>query len=156
MVVVETGQTKTLSLLDEVTVLILTYNEGPNIRRTLEKLLWARRIIVVDSFSTDETLEIIRTHKRIEVIQRRFDNHMSQWNYGLDQVDTDWVLCLDADYQLTGSFISELQGLRLDEPVDAYYVRFKYCIDGRALRGALYPPRAVCFCRCRCRYEQDG
>src|SRR5438093_13761195 len=110
MEVIDKGQTITISLLNEVTVLILTYNEGPNIRRTLEKLLWARRIIVVDSFSTDETLEIIRTHKRIEVIQRRFDNHMSQWNYGLDQVDTDWVVCLDADFNLPGPCISVLMG----------------------------------------------
>src|SRR5213079_2537664 len=140
MVVAETDQPKRLSLLDEVTVLILTYNEGPNIRRTLEKLHWARRIVVVDSFSLDETAEMLRKYERVEVIQRRFDNHMNQWNYGLDQVKSDWVLCLDADYQVTDSFVSELQALPLDQPVDAYYVHFKYCINGRALRGALYPP----------------
>ena len=66
MVVAETDQPKRLSLLDEVTVLILTYNEGPNIRRTLEKLHWARRIVVVDSFSLDETAEMLRKYERHE------------------------------------------------------------------------------------------
>ena len=45
-------------MLDQITPLILTYNEAPNIGRTLEQLTWARDIVVVDSFSTDDTVEI--------------------------------------------------------------------------------------------------
>jgi glycosyltransferase involved in cell wall biosynthesis len=145
------------SFLDEVTVLILTCNEARNIGRTLDKLQWARRVIVVDSFSKDETLNVIRQkHASAEIVQRDFDNHTSQWNYGLDAVDGEWVLSLDADYQLTDSFISELQTLRPPEQIAAYYVRFRYCIEGQALRNTLYPPRAVLFRKSRCRYEQNG
>ena len=46
------------------TPLILTFNEAPNLRRTLEKLKWAKQIVVLDSFSTDETLEIARSSPR--------------------------------------------------------------------------------------------
>ena len=58
------------SLLDEVTVLVLTFNEAPNIQRTLEKLSWAKEIVVVDSFSTDETLHIAQSFQQGRVVQR--------------------------------------------------------------------------------------
>lgn len=79
--------------------MIITYNEAANIRRTLDKLGWARRIVVIDSGSTDETLEIARSYSRVEVIYRKFDNFASQCNYGISQVTTPWVLSLDADYR---------------------------------------------------------
>src|SRR5216117_474170 len=99
------------SVLDELSVLILTNNEAPNIGRTLDKLRWARRVVVVDSFSTDSTCDIIRAHANAEVRQRHFDNHANQWNYGLTQVESEWVLSLDADYQVTDSLVSELKTL---------------------------------------------
>src|SRR5207249_4324043 len=137
-------------------VLILTYNEARNIERTLDTLRWAERILVVDSFSTDATQEIIINCNRATLLQRDFDNHSNQWNYGLAHVESEWVLCLDADYQLTDPFVAELKGLGVDEGIDAYFVRFKYCINGRPLRATLYPPRAILFRRSRCRYEQSG
>jgi len=144
------------SVLDDITVLILTYNEARNIERTLDTLRWAERILVVDSFSTDATQEIIINCNRATLLQRDFDNHSNQWNYGLAHVESEWVLCLDADYQLTDPFVAELKGLGVDEGIDAYFVRFKYCINGRPLRATLYPPRAILFRRSRCRYEQSG
>ncbi len=47
------------------TPLIITYNEAPNIRRTLDKLMWARRIVVIDSGSTDDTLDVIRAYPQV-------------------------------------------------------------------------------------------
>jgi glycosyltransferase involved in cell wall biosynthesis len=148
--------TEAPSLLDGITVLILTYNEAANIGRTLEKLDWAPRILVIDSFSTDETCDIVRKYARAEVIQRNFDTHSNQWNFGLGQVRTEWALSLDADYQITNEFVHEVRGLHPKEEVDAYYAPFKYCVAGRCLRGSLYPPRALLFRTSRCHFEQDG
>jgi len=145
-----------MSILDETTVLILTYNEEANIRRTLSNLQWARRIVVVDSFSTDETINILHMDSRVEVHQRRFDSHANQWNYGLDRIQSEWVLALDADYQITEYFVEELRSLSPPQTVDGYYARFKYMVNGRVLRATLYPPRAVLFKCSRCRYEQNG
>src|SRR5438876_66689 len=92
-----------------VTPLILTYNEAPNLRRTLEKLRWAPEILVVDSFSTDETVKIAKSFPQVRVIERQFDSHMNQWNYGLEQCNTPWVLALDADYVLDDQLVQELQ-----------------------------------------------
>ena len=145
-----------VSLLDELTVLILTYNEAPNISRTLSKLHWADRVVVLDSFSTDETTKIVRGSGLAELSQRRFDSHANQWNYGVEQVQTEWVLSLDADYQITESLVAELRALSPSRTIDAYYAHFAYCIEGLPLRRTLYPPRAVLFRRSRCRYEQNG
>ena len=79
---------KTASLLDEITVLVLTYNEAPNIRRTLDGLRWAHQVIVVDSFSLDGTCDIAREYKNVKVVQRHFDNHADQWNHGLERINS--------------------------------------------------------------------
>src|SRR5688500_4685377 len=98
-------------MLDEITPLILTYNEAANIDRTLERLAWARDIVVVDSFSDDETVEIASSFPQVRVIQRAFDGHRNQWEFGLREtgIKTSWVLALDADYVLTHDAVAELK-----------------------------------------------
>jgi glycosyltransferase involved in cell wall biosynthesis len=122
----------------------------------LERLTWAKEIVLVDSFSTDETLEIARKFPRTRLVQRAFDDHTSQWNFALEQVRTDWVLSLDADYVLSPELISEIATLPGPSPVVAYYARFRYCVSGRPLRATLYPPRAVLFHRGHSHYVNDG
>jgi len=91
-------------MIEQITPLILTYNEAPNIDRALERLTWANRIVVIDSFSDDETLDILANYPQVEVYQRRFDTHALQWNYGLEKINTKWILSLDADYILSEQF----------------------------------------------------
>src|SRR5919106_2423683 len=100
-------------MLDQITPLILTYNEAPNIGRTLENLSWAQDIVVVDSFSDDETLEIAASFPNVRCVQRVFDCHRNQWEFGLREtgIKTPWVLALDADYILTTDLTDELQKL---------------------------------------------
>src|SRR5437879_955423 len=90
-----------------LTALVLTYNEQENIRRALEALVWVPKVIVVDSFSNDRTLEIARSFPNVQVVQRVFDTHANQWNAGLDRIDTEWALTLDADYVLTAELQEE-------------------------------------------------
>src|SRR5882672_10665373 len=105
-------------MMDNITPLILTFNEAPNIGRTLEKLRWARDIVVVDSFSDDDTVEIAKSFPPVRLYQREFDSHQNQWNFGLREtgITTPWVLALDADYVLTDEFIGELKLLQPDTP----------------------------------------
>src|SRR5438874_9071033 len=104
------------TMLESITPLILTYNEAANIQRVLDKLVWARRILVIDSGSTDETLEIIKKYPLVEVINHPFAEFASQCNFGLAHVGTPWVLSMDADYELSDELVSEL---RLLAPQDA-------------------------------------
>lgn len=143
-------------ILPDITPLVLTANEAPNIGRCLGRLAWARRVVVLDSGSTDETAALARAFPNVEVHVRAFDNHTAQWNHGLDLCATDWVLSLDADYILPAAFPDELGRLAPAEGVDAYYASFRYLVFGKPLRSCLYPPRAVLFRRNRCRYEDDG
>jgi len=143
--------------LERVTPVILTLNEAPNLPRTLANLAWARRIVVVDSFSDDATCDIARADPRVALYQRRFDAHAAQWNFAISEtaIDTAWILALDADYQVSAEAAREIER-RLDEPVAGFRARFRYCVGGRALRGTAYPPVTVLFRRGEGRYEQDG
>ena len=140
----------------QVTPLVLTYNEAPNLQRMLERLDWATAIVVVDSFSTDETPVIAKKFPQVRMLQRKFDTHTAQWNFGIAQITTPWVLALDADYILPVAFAGELAALSPAEDLNAYFARFRYCILGHPLRCTLYPPRAVLFRKDRCQYVQDG
>lgn len=144
------------SMLEEITPLILTFNESLNVDRTLQHLAWAKRIVVIDSYSTDKTLEILQSYPQVTIFQREFDTHTNQWNYGLQQVETEWVLSLDADYIATDELIAEIESLPKDSLVDGYSVRFKYCVFGKPLRSTLLPPRQVLFRREKAIYVDDG
>lgn len=143
-------------ILEKITPLILTLNEGPNLDRTLQKLTWAKEIIVIDSFSTDNTLEIAASYSQVKLLQRNFDTHAIQWNYGLEQVQSEWVLSLDADYVLSDELIAELAALAEDSPIDSYFIKFKYCVFGKPLRGTILPPRQALFRKDRSIYIDDG
>ena len=66
--------------LAEITPLVLTFNEAANIDRTLAGLAWARRVVVLDSGSDDETADLVRQHANAVLIERRFDSHAAQWS----------------------------------------------------------------------------
>lgn len=145
-------------MLDQITPLILTYNEAPNIGRTLERLAWARDIVVVDSFSDDETLEIASSFPQVRVVQRVFDSHRNQWEFGLREtgIETPWVLALDADYVVTNEAIAEMKGLQPDVNTAGYRAKFTYCIHGKEINSGIYPPVTVLYRREAAVYVQDG
>ncbi len=140
--------------LDQITPLILTFNEESNIEACLKALSWASNIVVIDSGSSDRTTEIVSGFDNATLHVRPFDNHTAQWNYGLDMVGTTWVLTLDADYVCHSDLADELE--QLPEEACAYQARFRYCVFGYPLRGTLYPPRVVLFPAQQFRYQQDG
>jgi glycosyltransferase involved in cell wall biosynthesis len=146
-------------MLNAITPLLLTYNEAPNIARTLAKLSWAREVVIVDSHSTDRTRELaIAAHRGVRWHERAFTTHAEQWNFGLTAtgITTEWVLALDADFILTDALVKELEQLAPDAETSGYQAAFDYCIEGRPLRGAAYPPVVVLFRRSTAVYEQDG
>ena len=147
-----------MPMLAQITPLVLTRNEAANVPQTFSKLRWAREVVVIDSFSDDETLERLAAFPNVRVIQRPFDSHAAQWNFGLNQagIATPWVLALDADYQLTDEAVAELAALAPDAEVAGYRARFRYCINGQALRGGAYPPVVVLYRADRAHYVQDG
>ncbi|HTE35236.1 MAG TPA: glycosyltransferase family 2 protein [Reyranella sp.] len=145
-------------MLADITPVILTYNEAANIGRSLERLTWAREVVVVDSNSTDETLAIAGRFPNVRTVQRPFDTHARQWRFAVEEtgITSDWVLRLDADYVVEPALRDEIAALKPDPATAAHEIAFTYCIDGRPLRASLYPALPVLFRRFRGRFEQDG
>src|SRR4030095_14769518 len=145
-------------MLDQITPLILTYNEAPNLERTMRQLKWANDIVVVDSFSDEHTPAIAASFPQTRIFQRKFDSHRNQWTFGLTETDirTPWILALDADYVLTDELVAELQTLQPGASVHAYSAEFIYCLNGKPLRSGIYPPVEVLYRASEAMYEQDG
>jgi glycosyltransferase involved in cell wall biosynthesis len=143
-------------MLDRITPVVLTRDEEANLGRTLAALAWARDVVVVDSFSTDATVEIARRFPNVRVFQREIDSLAGQSNYGIAQARTPWVLLMDADYVLPAAFAEELHTLDPPQNVAAYRAAFTYAVNGRPLRASLYPPRIVLLHREHAQVWQDG
>lgn len=138
--------------------LIITKNEDPNIERVLSKLYWLEKVVVLDSYSTDSTLEIVRSFSNVSIHFRTFDTFANQCNYGLSLINSEWVMSLDADYVLTDSFISEAKQLVTTNDLNqtAYSSKFKFLIYGKQLISNNTTARPVLFRRSNCFYIDDG
>ena len=140
-----------------LTAMVLTYNERENIARTIAALRWVDNILLVDSYSTDDTVAIAKQeHEGVIIMQRHFDSFAAQCNFGLSQIATPWVLSIDADYVITSDLRDEIQRLNPPDHVAGYTVRFHYCVFGHRLRSTIYPPRTVLYRRELARYRNEG
>jgi glycosyltransferase involved in cell wall biosynthesis len=140
-----------------LTALVLTRDEETNIERTLRAIQWINKVVIIDSFSSDRTVELAqKVHPTVEIVQREFDTHATQWNFGLDQVTTEWVLTLDADHEVSSELATEIQRLNPSSTTTGYEADFDYRIGGRALRASVYPSRTVLFRTKQSSYFDDG
>ena len=147
-----------MSFLDKISVLILTYNEAPNIRRTLDALSGFSDVVVLDSGSNDGTIELLGDYANVRYLTRPFDTHAAQWSHGLTScgIDRPWVLALDADYILSSALVDEIASLSPGTSISGYRVGFRYCVFGRPLSATLYPPVIALYRRERAHYVQEG
>jgi len=142
--------------LNQITPVILTFNEGANLDRTLQALISFPVVIVLDSGSTDQTEAICSTFPNVHWHQRPFDSHAAQWNVGLQLIQTPWALTLDADYFLSEKLLAEILALPDDPTVNGFYIPFIYQIHGQSLHRSLLPPRLALFEKAQGTYVQDG
>ena len=142
--------------LSDVTPVILTRDEEANLERTLAQLTWATDIVLVDSFSTDATLDIARRFPNVRVFQRELDSLAGQSNFALQQARTPWAMLLDADYFVPDAFVEELRTLDPPPGMRAYRSEFRYAVNGKPLRASLYPARIVLLQRDHASVWQDG
>ena len=96
--------------MSNVTVVILTRNEEKNIEGAIENAkLVSEKVLIVDSGSTDNTVELARENGAKVVFREWDDDFSAQRNYALENIDTRWVVYLDADEQLNEQLISEIK-----------------------------------------------
>ncbi|MEM7359218.1 MAG: glycosyltransferase family 2 protein [Pseudomonadota bacterium] len=144
-------------MLTQITPIIICFNEQENIARSLQALSWAREVLVVDSFSTDDTIHICAQFPNVRLIQHVFTSFADQCNFALTQdIESEWVLSMDADYVVTKALLQELAVLDPPATTKAYRIGFDYLVNGKKLRGSLYPPRTALYRKANASYQQDG
>jgi len=124
-----------------VSVLILTLNEAQNIERCMRSVGWSDDIVVLDSFSSDDTVEMA-TRLGARVFSRAFDDFASQRNHALDTIDFrhEWILHLDADEIVTEELQREMAGAIASPRYHAYRIPSKLMFQGKWLRfSGMYP-----------------
>jgi glycosyltransferase involved in cell wall biosynthesis len=120
----------------ELSVVIITFNEEQNIARCLDSVKEiANEIVVVDSYSTDRTVEICKSFN-CRVIMREFRGYSDQKQFASDQAVNDWVFILDADEEITPELRSEISGLFENESLTCagYRIPRSLFYLGRILR----------------------
>jgi len=105
--------------MSSLAALVLTYNEEENITDCLEAIDWIDEIVVVDSYSEDQTVELAAEYTD-HIYQREFDNFAAQRNFGLDKITADWVLVVDADERIPEELRVEIETV-LDNPTAEGY-----------------------------------
>lgn len=158
----------------DITTIILTYNEEIHIARCLENVCqFSKKVIIVDSPSTDRTREIAENfnkcnqgvgpldYTQVEVVEHKYPgNQAEQFNWALDNLDiqTEWVLRMDADEYCTPELISEMSTKlpSLAEDVSAVVLPLGRAFMGRRLRhGIVNGVKMIRLFRYGCvRYEQ--
>lgn len=131
---------------NDITAIILTKNEEVNIGRCIRSVKdWVDRVVVVDSGSTDGTVEIAES-LGVEIFRHEpFNHYAAQFNWALDNVDvrTKWVYRIDADEEVTPALAAEIvEACRehADDDVNGLVMRFKVYFLGRFLKhGGMYP-----------------
>lgn len=118
----------------KITALAITYNEESNIKRYVESLSFADEIIIVDSFSTDNTAAIAK-ELNVKFIQKKFIDFSDQRNFAIQQAKNDWILFFDLDEIVTTNLEKEIkQVLSKNNENVAYYVKRKFHFLGRHIR----------------------
>lgn len=133
----------------DLTAIILTKNEEKNIEYCIQSILpITKRILVIDSYSEDRTVELARENGA-EVLQHPFENYAKQFLYGLEKtnIQTKWVLRIDADERLTKESAAEVEELcnqNEDTDINGIILRFEVTFMGKQLKhGGIYPFRKL-------------
>jgi (heptosyl)LPS beta-1,4-glucosyltransferase len=141
-----------------LTVLIPCKNERTNIVACIRSAkLVADEVLIADSLSTDDTLDLVRAEGGCKIIERKHVNFSDFKNWAIPQARCDWVLVLDADERITPQLASEIKTLLAGAPAnDSYDIRRTTFFLGQRIRFSGYQNDSVrrLFRRDECRYEE--
>ncbi|MGE0639689.1 MAG: glycosyltransferase family 2 protein [Thermoanaerobaculia bacterium] len=118
----------------KISVIITTFNEEINVADCIHSVLWADEILLVDSFSTDQTVAIAEKFP-IKILQRQYFGSAAQKNWAIDRVANDWVLIIDADERVPERLAGEILTVLAGEPaVNGYYIRRENIFIDKVIR----------------------
>lgn len=134
----------TTLVTNTLSVAIVAHNEAENLPRTLASVSWAAEIVLVDSGSTDGTLDVARRHN-VRIFEEPWKGYGGQVNSALEKCTQGWILNVDADEVVTPELRIQIQTLLAGDPsFEGYTVSRLNLIFGRWMRhGGLYPDRKL-------------
>ena len=145
----------------DITTIILTYNEELHIHRCLENVCpFSKKVYVIDSPSTDRTVEICKEFPEVEVVVHKYPgNQAEQYNWAIDNlpIGTEWTMRIDADEYYLPELVEELRQKVPTLPNDVTGIEFKrrHIFMGRWVKHGIYPVVMLRMCRTgKGRYEE--
>ena len=141
--------------MTKITAIIPTFNEQQRIKNSLNSAQFADEVIVIVSFSTDDTISIVKKSNAI-LLQRKFDNFSKQKNYAIQHASFDWIVWIDADEVLTKDLQQEIKDA-VENPKEnvGFYMYRIFFFKGKKMRftGTQNDKLIRLFNRKHCRYE---
>jgi glycosyltransferase involved in cell wall biosynthesis len=131
--------------MNNISVVIITFNEEKNIAHTLENIKnWANEIVILDSYSTDNTVSIAESYGA-KVYFRKFDNFSSQRKHALNELPilNKWIFILDADELLTDELKREINITIKSTSFDAFIINRRFYWKGKWIKRGYYPTRIL-------------
>ena len=120
--------------MQKISALLITYNEEKNIKRFIEDADYADEIIIVDSYSTDRTVDIAKNFPKVKLFQRKFVNFSDQKNFAIDKASNEWITFFDADEHLPIELKQEIiSAINSNNPADAFYVYRRFYFKNKVL-----------------------
>ena len=144
--------------MEKLSVTIITFNEEKNIKDCLDSVKWADEIVVIDSFSTDRTVEICREYTD-RVYQNKWQGFVDQKEFALTKASHNWVLSIDADERISDELREEIKEvLSGNLKYDGYYMpRKTFYINRWILHCGWYPDHKIrLFKKDKGRWEGTG
>jgi glycosyltransferase involved in cell wall biosynthesis len=145
--------------MPKISAIIPTFNEAHNIAAAIDSVAFADEVIVVDSFSTDETIAIAK-EKGVRILQREYQNSASQKNWTIPQASYEWIVLLDADERIDENLKNEILKTvgDSDKKEVAYWIKRRNFFMGKEVRYSGWQGDKVIrlFMRDKCRYEEKS
>ena len=124
---------------NKISALLITFNEINNIKSLIECISFADEIIVIDSHSTDGTLEALKPYKDVKIIERDFKNFADQRNFAISQAKHPWLLFIDADERITPKLKEEIISVtKSDKNTAGFMFRRSYFFGKKRIKFSGY------------------
>lgn len=143
-----------------LTVCIPTYNEELNIKRCLDKLKWAKNVKILDSFSSDKTLKILKKYKNVKIYKcNSKTDYVQKLRKLVSLSKTNWVMLIDSDYILSDELIGEIKKIKFKKIENKYsYFEIKIFnkIFNKVIKENLYPSKKIILNKKKIKIKKKG
>lgn len=141
--------------MEKITAIIPCFNEEVNIKDAIESCLFADEIICVDSFSTDRTVEIIKSYPQVKLLEHEYVNSAAQKNWTIPQASHDWIFLLDADERVPKELEQEIKKTVTSNPTPvAFWIKRRNFFMDKELKHVWKGDAVIrLFRKSKCKYQ---